>query len=116
LNPRPNPSRGEIWLVDLEPTRGREQRGTRPALVASTDRFNHGPADLVIVLPLTKVSKGIPSHVPISRDDSGLDHDSFVIVEQVRCISRERLARRIGRAPAETMDRVELLLRVLLEL
>jgi mRNA interferase MazF len=110
------PSRGQIWLVNLDPTQGREQRGTRPALVVSTDRFNQGPAELVIVCPLTKVGKSIPSHVPIGKVESGLDHDSYIISEQVRCISRGRLERRIGRAPSATMERVSYLLRVLLDL
>ncbi|MBI4520243.1 MAG: type II toxin-antitoxin system PemK/MazF family toxin [Gemmatimonadetes bacterium] len=116
MSPPPRPSRGEIWLVDLDPTKGREQRGTRPALVVSTDKFNHGPAELVIVLPVTTVSKDIPSHVAIARTDSGLDHDSYVICEQVRCVSRERLSRQIGLAPLQAMQRVSVLLRVLLEL
>lgn len=105
-----------MWLADLDPTRGREQRGTRPALVVSTDRFTHGPAELVIVLPITKTAKGIASHVAIAKVDSGLDHDSFVLCEQVRCISRERLAHQIGRASAATLSRVEVILRALLEL
>jgi mRNA interferase MazF len=116
MNPERLPSRGEIWLVELDPTRGREQRGRRPALVVSADPFNHGPAELVIVCPVTKVSQAIPSHVPVERSDSGLDHDSWVICEQVRCISRERLDRPIGRAPGPAMERVASLLRVLLEL
>ena len=115
MSPPGLPSRGEIWLADLDPTRGREQRRTRPALVVSTDRFTHGPAELVIVLPLTKVGKGIPSHVPILRTESGLDYDSYVICEQVRCIARERLVRRIGRAPGPALARVATVLRVLLE-
>jgi mRNA interferase MazF len=88
----------------------------RPALVVSADPFNHGPAELVILCPLTKVSKAIPSHVLVPRSDSGLDHDSYVICEQVRCVSRERLRRVIGSVPALTMERVATLLRVLLEL
>lgn len=110
------PSRGEIWLADLDPTRGREQRGTRPALVLSTDKFTHGPAELAVVLPLTKVGKGIASHVPIMRAASGLEYDSFVICEQVRCVSRERLVRRIGQAPPDVLARVVVVVRVLLEL
>ena len=110
------PSRGQIWLVDLDPTRGREQRGARPALVVSTDRFNHGPAELVILCPMTKVGKAIPSHVSIARSDSGLQHDSFIICEQVRCVSRERLTRQIGHAPPSALERVSFILRVLLDL
>ena len=68
------------------------------------------------MLPLTKVGKGIPSHVPIARAASGLDYDSFAICEQVRCVARERLTRRIGRAPDATLALVADVLRVLLEL
>jgi mRNA interferase MazF len=42
--------RGEIWLADLRPTRGREQIGRRPVLVLSIDFFHSGPADLIVVL------------------------------------------------------------------
>ena len=47
------PHRGEIWLADLRPTRGRERAGRRPMLVFTVDFFNAGPADVVVVLPLT---------------------------------------------------------------
>lgn len=60
------PSRGEVWLVDLNPTRGHEPTGMRPALVLSVDPFNHGPAELVVLLPLTSIAKGIPFHVEIN--------------------------------------------------
>lgn len=56
----PQPSRGEIWFLNLDPTQGREQVGSRPALVISVDAFNWGLADLVVVLPVTSVAKGIP--------------------------------------------------------
>jgi len=48
----PEPSRGEVWLVDLNPARGHEQAGIRPGLVVSVDPFNHGPAGLVVLLPV----------------------------------------------------------------
>ncbi len=61
----PEPSRGEVWLVDLHPTRGHEQAGIRPGLVVSVDPFNHGPAGLVVFLPLTSIATRIPFHVEI---------------------------------------------------
>ena len=61
----PLPNRGEIWLADLNPTRGHEQAGARPVLIISTDPFNHGPAGLVFVLPLTRTDRRIPIHVLI---------------------------------------------------
>jgi len=46
-----NPARGEFWLIDFSPTKGRGQAGTRPSLIISDDRFNLDPAGLVVVLP-----------------------------------------------------------------
>src|SRR5204862_2444879 len=55
----PSPIRGEVWMLNFDPTRGHEQAGTRPALIISVDVFNAGPADLVIVLPITSRSKRV---------------------------------------------------------
>ena len=66
------PSRGELWLVDLNPVRGREQAGRRPALVVSVDGFNHGPADLVVVLSIASRDKGIPWHVALEPPEGGV--------------------------------------------
>ena len=66
------PLRGEIWMIDLDPTRGHEQAGKRPALIVSDDVFNSGPAGLVIVLPLTTKSKGVRSHVAVQPPEGGL--------------------------------------------
>src|SRR6266478_3129255 len=61
------PHRGEIWLADLRPTRGWEQTGRRPVLVLSVDFFNAGPAELVVVLPLTSTKRDIPLHVNVEE-------------------------------------------------
>ncbi len=81
------PDRGDIWLVDLNPTLGREQRGVRPCLVVSTDLFNHGLAELIIALPITSKDKRIPSHVAIAPPEGGLKVRSFVKCEDIRSIS-----------------------------
>jgi mRNA interferase MazF len=112
-----NPLRGEIWNADLDPTRGREQAGKRPVLVVSTDRFNDGPAELVVILPITSKAKGIPWHVGIkSGGSTGLRTDSYAMVEAVRCVSRERLVKRFGKVPEATMTEIEMRLKILLEL
>jgi mRNA interferase MazF len=110
------PSRGEIWLVDLDPVRGREQAGKRPALVVSTDIFNHGPAELVLLVPITTKDKRIPLHVPIAPAESGLREPSFVKCEDLRSVSRDRLTRRLGAVRPDTLAEVEDRLRILLEL
>jgi mRNA interferase MazF len=110
------PSRGEVWLVELNPVRGHEQAGSRPALVVSTDPFNHGPAELAIVVPMTTRDKRNPLHVSVDAAESGLHAMSFVKCEDVRSVSRERLARRVGSVSAAVLAAVEDRLRILLEL
>jgi mRNA interferase MazF len=111
------PCRGEIWNADLDPTRGRDQAGKRPVLVVSTDRFNTGPAELVVVLPITSKAKGIPWHVALAAGGgTGLRTNSFAMVEAIRCVSRERLAKRLGDVTDAAMGEVERRLRILLEL
>jgi mRNA interferase MazF len=112
----PEPSRGDIWGVNLDPTIGREQAGARPALIISVDLFNHGPADLVVIVPLTSQEKGIPFHVPIHPPEGGLTLRSFAKCEDVRSISRQRLKRRYGQVARKTMEQVEDRLRILLSL
>jgi mRNA interferase MazF len=109
-------SRGEIWLVGLDSTKGREQAGMRPALVVSVDIFNHGAAELVVVIPITSKAKGIPLHVEVTPPEGGLTMTSFVKCEDVRSISTSRLVRRIGKVSATTIDSVEDRLRILLGL
>lgn len=110
------PSRGEIWMVDLNPTRGHEQAGVRPALVVSVDRFNHGLAGLAVVLPVTSRHKGISLHVPVDPPEACLTMKSFIKTEDVRSVAMERLTRRLGQVTDATMVQVEDRLRILLDL
>jgi mRNA interferase MazF len=112
----PQPARGDVWLVSLDPVRGHEQAGTRPALVVSVDRFNLGPAGLVVVLPITSRSKSVPLHVPVSPPEGGLTLPSFVKCEDVRSVSVDRLVRPLGSVTGSTMAMVEDRLRILLGL
>jgi len=110
------PLRGEIWLVDLNPTRGREPFGRRPALIVSVDLFNQGPAGLVVALPVTSKEKGIPFHLKIEAVESGLRKKSFIKCEDIRSIAKERLLKRVGQISPRTLTDVEDRLRILLNL
>ena len=110
------PARGEVWMVDLDPARGHEQAGRRPALVVSVDPFNHGPAGLVTVLPITTKAKGIPFHVQIKPPEGGLKSASYIKCEDVRSAAKERLARRLGTISSPTQAAVDDRLRILLGL
>ena len=108
--------RGEVWLTDLNPVRGHEQARRRPALIVSDDLFNHGPAGLVIVLPITSTMRGIPSQVEVAPPEGGLKVRSAVLCESVRSISTDRLHSRWGQMSPRTMAAVENVLRFLMNL
>lgn len=112
----PDPLRGEVWNVNLDPTKGREQRGTRPALVVSHNTFNRSAADLVVVVPLTATFRGIPFHVRVDPPEGGLKISSFAKIEDVRSISKERLIRRFGSVSSATLVQVADRLRIVLDL
>jgi mRNA interferase MazF len=109
--------RGEVWLAELSPSRGREQRGQRPVLVVSADPFNQSPADLVIAVPFTTRARGIPTHIEVRPPDGGLRDLSFAMCEQVRALAAGRLgAHPFGTVSPAVMRAVEDRLRLLLEL
>ena len=111
-----NAARGEVWQVNLNPTQGHEQSGIRPALIVSEDTFNNGPADLVIVVPITSVGKGIPFHVEIKPPESGLTMRSFIKCEEIRCVSKQRLSQRLGEVSKRTIENVEDRIKIVLDL
>ncbi len=110
------PLRGEVWLVNLDPTRGHEQAGRRPALIVSADPFNYSPAGLAIAVPITSKGKGIPWHIEINPPEGGLKQKSFIKCEDVRSLASERLIQRYGIVTAQTLLAVDDLLRILLDL
>ena len=110
------PSRGDVWEINLDPTIGREQAGTRPALVLSIDKFNQGPAELVVVLPITSKNKNQPLHVPVTPSEGGLTLPSFIKCDDIRSVSKQRLRQFRGTVAAQTMAEVEKRIRILLNL
>lgn len=110
------PCRGELWMADLEPITGHEQGGRRPCLILSDDVFNHGPAELAVVLPVTSKRRDIPLRVPLDPPEGGLKQTSYVMPEMIRSISVRRLARRLGAVRPDVMAQVEAHVRALLAL
>lgn len=110
------PARGSVWTAELSPTVGHEQAGRRPCLVVSSDAFNGSPAGLVTVLPITSRERRMASRIPLLPPEGGLSVASWVITEQVRTVSTERLGRRLGSVHPETLAAVSDALRLLLGL
>lgn len=90
-----SPSRGEIWLVDLDPTRGQEIQKTRPVVVISSNLFT--PIPLRIIIPITSWQDKFdrrPFMVKLlATAANGLDRDSAANVLQVRSLSTQRFVK-----------------------
>ena len=110
--------RGEIVLVDLEPTIGGEQRGkTRPCLIVSSNLANQA-LPVVVICPLTsKVKRNFfVGPVVVPSGTGGLDTESVVLVMQIRTIDKSRISKKIGFLTEGTMDQVSDSLRMALDL
>jgi mRNA interferase MazF len=90
--------RGEIWLIDLDPTIGSEIRKTRPCLIISPAEM-HDHLRTVIVAPMTTGSKAAPFRVPIGFQDKR----DLILLDQVRTADKARLVRRLGAATGKTL-------------
>lgn len=114
----PSPRRGEIWDVNWSPGRGAEQQGTRPALIIQNDRGNSSTSyPLTIVASMSRTERELPLHVRITPNvENGLTDYTDVKCEQVMTIEKSRLIRRRGAITNEEMHRVDLALRLSLNL
>lgn len=102
------PKRGEVHLIGLDPTRGREIKKTRPCVVVSPDELN-AHLQTVIVAPLTSGGRAYPFRIACRFQRTS----GFVVLDQVRTVDRERLVRRLG---ALSTSEVTDVLRVLREM
>ncbi|MER3432676.1 MAG: PemK family transcriptional regulator [Leptolyngbya sp. ERB_1_1] len=102
------PKRGEIWVVDLNPTRGQEIQKARPAIVISRDLFEQIP--LRIIVSITSWQPKFeyrPFMVRISASaETGLLNESASNTLQVRSISIERFSRCLGRVPPAVLAEI----------
>ncbi|MBN1593282.1 MAG: type II toxin-antitoxin system PemK/MazF family toxin [Candidatus Coatesbacteria bacterium] len=105
---RTNPDRGEIWLVDLTPTRGAEISKTRPALVMSS--LSIGRLSLRIIVPMTKWSpeyEAFPWMTSVNPNESnGLSKPSAADAFQIRSVSTRRFVKRLGVLPQDVVSNI----------
>jgi mRNA interferase MazF len=113
--------RGEIRLIDLEPTRGSEANKRRPAVIVSNDRANATTDRLargvVTVVPVTSsIARVFPFQTLLPADATGLRVTSKAQAEQVRSVSVERVGAVLGQVPADLMAELDDALRLHLQL
>jgi mRNA interferase MazF len=83
--------RGEIWLVNLDPTVGSEIKKTRPCVVISPQEM-HDYLRTVIVAPMTTGSRPAPFRIAIRH---GGKH-GLILLDQIRAVDKTRLVKRAG--------------------
>src|SRR5438876_4136495 len=89
---KPKIERGEIWWINLDPTRGSEIRKQRPCVVISADAINRWRATPVVV-PLSASAEDAPP-VVVTMPSAGVD--SVAVVDQIRAVDRSRFVSRQG--------------------
>ena len=93
--------RGEVVLVNLDPTVGTEIRKTRPCLIVSPDELNNG-LSTYIVAPMTTGEHEYPFRVGCRfRGTKG-----YVVLDQIRTVDRTRVVRSLGKLQPQTVRQV----------
>lgn len=117
--------RGQIYFVNLSPTRGREQAGRRPVLVVSSDAINRQPLVVTVIVgtDAKNVPRDYPTNVRVTAAESGLQKDTVFLGFQIRSLDPDRFYEvatgrpsLAGTLPAHRVAEVERALRLALEL
>ena len=92
-------TRGEIWMVGLDPTVGSEIRKTRPCVVISPSEM-HEFLRTVIVAPMTTRSRPAPFRIGVTHGGK----KGLILLDQMRAVDKSRLARKSGTVSAKTLS------------
>jgi len=93
--------RGEIWLVNLDPTVGSEIRKSRPCVIVSPPELNRY-LRTVIVAPMTSKGFAAPFRVPVTHAGT----KGSIVLDQLRAVDKMRLAKRLGTVSGRTLGTV----------
>ena len=102
------PKRGEVYLVNFDPTIGAEIKKTRPALILQNDIANrYSPVTIVAAITSKFEEPLYPTEVKVGADEGGLKTKSVILLNQLRTIDKKRLIKRLGELKPETMIGVD---------
>ena len=111
------PQRGEIYLVNFDPTIGSEIKKTRPALILQNDVSNqYSPITIVSAITSQFTEPLYPTEVLIKAPEGGLQIDSVALLNQIRSIDKQRLIQRLGVLDTVTMEDVDTAIQISLGL
>ncbi len=90
--------RGEIWLVNLDPTLGSEIKKTRPCVVLSPAEM-HDHLRTVIVAPMTTQGRAAPFRIAVTHGGQ----KGLILLDQMRAVDKARLAKKLGAVSGKTL-------------
>lgn len=91
-----NVTRGDVYYADLNPVVGSEQGGIRPVLIIQNDIGNKYSPTVIVAAITSKIEKAkLPTHIEISANNTNLEKDSVILLEQIRTIDKKRLQRHV---------------------
>ena len=97
--------RGDIYMVSLNPTQGREQQGHRPVLIVSSTQFN-AATKLPVVLPITN-GGDFARRIGFAVEITGIKTTGLVRCDQPRVLDlAERHGRKVDTLPSALLDDV----------
>ncbi|MGC2236317.1 MAG: type II toxin-antitoxin system PemK/MazF family toxin [Pyrinomonadaceae bacterium] len=102
--------RGDIYFVDLNPVKGREQAGRRPVLVLSIDSINKLPLVVTVVVGTKgeNIPRDFPTNVRISVEESGLPIETVFLCFQIRSIDPNRFPEKpSGKISNRILEKIE---------
>jgi mRNA interferase MazF len=111
--------RGDIYFVNLNPVKGREQEGERPVLVISSDAINAQPLVVTVVVGTkgANVTRDYPTNVRVPAKETGLRMETVFYAFQVRSLDHGRFPpTRAGAMPPKRMVELEAALKLALDL
>ena len=103
----PSPKRGDVYLVNLDPTIGSEIKKTRPAVIIQNDVGNQYSPGTIVALITSGDGALYPVEVDVKSPEGGLDKDSLVLLNQIRTVDQRRLVKRLGQIDKTTIRKVD---------
>lgn len=99
----------DVFLIDLDPTKGHEIQKTRPCVIISPNEMN-STIGTVIVAPMTTKSKSYPSRIEIKFENK----QGWIVLDQIRTIDKSRLVKKLGSISKKDIIEVKNVIREML--
>jgi mRNA interferase MazF len=113
----PSPKRGDIWLIDLDPTKGDELKKQRPGVIVSSDSL--GALAVKLIVPVTAWNPGFQGkvwHIQLTPSQiNGLTKISSADTLQTRSVSLQRFIKKLGEVEDALLEKIVAALAVVVE-